>query len=132
MTPDGCSDGCRRRAVRGGVDGLGVSVLAAMHGVSLSITTFSKNGGAVTVSGGAGDGGDIGMPSSDVAEERTPPNEVFGGVFGVEEMAIDACRLPEMKWRNVERMWMKPVPLRVRSMRDRSAVRLAGGVRCVS
>lgn len=61
---------------------------------SLSIATFSKNGGAVTVSGGAGDGGDIGMPSSDVAEERAPPNEVFGGVFGVEEMAIDACRLP--------------------------------------
>ncbi|EDU12054.1 conserved hypothetical protein [Burkholderia pseudomallei 1655] len=109
-----------------------MSVLAAMHGVSLSIATFSKNGGAVTVSGGAGDDGDIGMPSSDVAEERAPPNEVFGGMFGVEEMAIDACRLPEMKWRNVERIWMKPVPLRVRSMRDRSAVRLAGGVRCVS
>ncbi|EIF74033.1 hypothetical protein BP354A_5483, partial [Burkholderia pseudomallei 354a] len=69
MTPDGCSDGCRRRAVRGGVDGLGVSVLAAMHGMSLSIATFSKNGGAVTVSGGAGDDGDIGMPSSDVAEK---------------------------------------------------------------
>ncbi|KGW32171.1 hypothetical protein Y045_2145 [Burkholderia pseudomallei MSHR2451] len=64
--------------------------------------------------------------------KRAPPNEVFGGVFGVEEMAIDACRLPEMKWRNVERIWMKPVPLLVRSMRDRSAVRLAGGVRCVS
>ncbi|KGV79772.1 hypothetical protein X887_5202 [Burkholderia pseudomallei MSHR4375] len=103
MTPDGCSDGCRRRAVRGGVDGLGVSVLAAMHGVSLSIATFSKNGGAVTVSGGAGDGGDIGMPSSDVAEERAPPNEVFGGVFGVEEMAIDACRLPANE---VAERWM--------------------------
>ncbi|MGR8031763.1 hypothetical protein ACU7M1_32660, partial [Burkholderia pseudomallei] len=63
---------------------------------------------------------------------RGPANEVFGGMFGMEEMGIDACRLPAMKWRNVEGMWMKPVPLRVRSMRNRSAVRLAGGVRCVS